>query len=75
MKILDDLKSRNIELLNKYMIEKDTQKIQLQNIIMDILLDEEGFKKLAFNEMYKILRDLQYSKQEAMSIFFEISKM
>ncbi|MBQ8844770.1 MAG: hypothetical protein IJ008_01995 [Clostridia bacterium] len=75
MKILDDLKIRNQELINKYTSEKDTQNVNLQNLIKNILSNEVGFKKLAFNEMYKVLRDLQYSKQEAISIFFELSKI
>lgn len=75
MKILDDLKIRNQELINKYTNEKDTQNVNLQNLIKNILSNEVGFKKLAFNEMYKVLRDLQYSKQEAISIFFEFSKI
>ena len=75
MKILDDLKIRNQELINKYTSEKDTQNVNLQNLIKNILSNEVGFKKLSFNEMYKVLRDLQYSKQEAISIFFELSKI
>lgn len=75
MKILDDLKVRNKELINKYLVEKDTQNVNLQILIKDILSNEDSFKKLTFNEMYKVLRDLQYSKQEAVSIFFELSKI
>lgn len=71
--MVDKLKEKNEELLKKYIDEENKEKIYRHKIIKALLLKDDCFIKMSMEDIYNILDDLGYEKEEFKDIYMSLA--
>ena len=68
--MLETLRKRNIDLIEKY--QNDTESFEKQLLIKKILSDKECFFKMSIETAYAILKDLGIAKDKLKEVYSEL---
>ena len=72
--MLNKLRSKNIELLEKYTSQNDEKNIALQRVISQLLKDDDCFLKMSIEHAYAVLRELNVKPDIYEQIYLELTK-
>ena len=70
--MLEELKKRNEQLIQKFQDENDVKKLCRQNLIKNLFKDVNCFFKLDIKDAYNILRDLGFPIEQIETIYKEL---
>ncbi len=72
--MLNQLRKINQNLMVKYQLEKQEDKLLKQQVIGQILQNDNCFFEMSIEIAYSILTDLGYKKEELKQVYLELTK-
>ena len=72
--MLNKLRSKNLELEQKYLSQNDDKNVTLQRVISQLLKDDDCFLKMSIEHAYAVLRELNVKPEMYEQIYLELTK-
>lgn len=71
--MVDKLRQKNEELLQKYIEDENKDKIYRHKIIKALLLKDDCFIKMSMEDVYNMLDDLGYKQEEFKDMYLSLA--
>lgn len=72
--MLNKLKQKNEELLQKYKNQNDDKNLTIQNLIHELLSTQDCFLKMSIEQAYAIFKQLDIKESAFKDIYIELTK-